>query len=172
MPIMPNNTDPNQGMKPDDLRMIMRRWSTGVTLVTVNDGKKNHGMTVNSFTSISLEPPLILVSLESGTRTNRMVREASSFAVAILEQSQQDLAERFAGRISDNDDRFRNVAIFSSSLGHPIPDGCLAYIDGQVQHAHEVGTHTLFIALTTHGAATRDGKPLLYYNQDYRHLID
>jgi flavin reductase (DIM6/NTAB) family NADH-FMN oxidoreductase RutF len=172
MPIMPDDSEPTQRLSPDQLRTILRRWSTGVTLVTVNDGEKSHGMTVNSFTSVSLAPPLILVSLERGTRTNRMVQETSSFAVAILEQGQRNLAERFAGRIADSDDRFRGVAVFSSSLGHPIPDGCLAYLDAHVRNAYEAGTHTLFIAETTHGATVRDGKPLLYYDRDYRHLIE
>lgn len=169
---MPGDSDPTQEMSPDQLRTILRRWSTGVTLVTVHDGEKSHGMTVNSFTSVSLEPPLILVSLERGTRTNRMVRAVSSFAVTILEQGQQDLAQRFAGRIADTENRFRDVAVFRSSLGHPIPEACLAYLDGRVRKVYEAGTHTLFIAETTYGAAVRDGKPLLYYNQNYWHLME
>jgi flavin reductase (DIM6/NTAB) family NADH-FMN oxidoreductase RutF len=172
MQSVPESSELTPEMGPEDMRRIMRRWSTGVTLVTVDDGVNRHGMTVNSFTSVSLTPPLILVSLERGTRTHQMVLETKSFAVAILEAEQRDLAERFAGRIADTEDRFDQVPTFSSPLGHPLPEGCLAYVDAKVEIATEAGTHTVFIARASSGAAIREGIPLLYYNRSYRRLIE
>lgn len=169
---VPQSSDSAQEFGPEQLRRIMRRWSTGVTLVTVNDGVHQHGMTVNSFTSVSLTPPLILVSLERGTRTHQMISETNSFAVAILGEEQRDLAERFAGRVADSDDRFDQVPTFASPLDHPLPEGCLAFLDGRVEITMEAGTHTLFIAEVSHGAVVRKGNPLLYYNRDYRRLIE
>src|SRR3972149_3127529 len=93
----------------EELRILMRNWTTGVTLVTARDGRGPHGMTVSSFTSVSLEPPRILISLERSTRTHGFVEAGGAFGVSILEESQSDLAERFVGRIGDSEDRFAGV---------------------------------------------------------------
>ena len=154
----------------DDLRQWMRQWASGVTLVTAQDAQGPHGMTVSSFSSLSLDPPLIMVSLEQGTRTHQMVREVGRFAVVMLRAEQRELAERFAGGVSDSDRRFEGVPHRPSPEGAPIPDDRLAYLDCQVVEWHPAGTHTIFVGRVTGGEAADSGSPLLYYNRGYRRL--
>lgn len=152
------------------LRSVMRLWATGVTLVTSHDGGRPHGMTVSSFTSISLDPPLILVSLENGSRTHRLVRQSGAFAVSILEETQGDLADCFAGRVPDEGDRFAGVPYTTAETGAPIPKGCLAYLDCRLVSTHAAGNHTLFIGEVVAARVRRAGRPLLYYQRAYRRL--
>jgi flavin reductase (DIM6/NTAB) family NADH-FMN oxidoreductase RutF len=155
---------------PEELRGVMRQWATGVTLVTAQDGGTPHGMTVSSFTSLSLDPPLVLVSLENTARTHRMVSESGAFAVSILEASQQDLADRFAGRIPDSEDRFEEVEYETARTGAPVPRGALAFLDCEVVDRQPAGTHTVFIGRVVASGVRPEGKPLLYYDRNYRHL--
>jgi flavin reductase (DIM6/NTAB) family NADH-FMN oxidoreductase RutF len=154
----------------DDLRSWMRQWASGVTLVTAHDGRGPHGMTVSSFTSLSLDPPLVMISLEQGSRTHQMVRQGGCFAVVMLRADQQDLAERFSGGVADGDARFNGIPFRRSAGGAPIPDQRLAYLDCRVVDSHSAGTHTIFIGQVTGGEAADSGAPLLYYNRGYRRL--
>jgi len=155
---------------PETLRSVMRRWATGVTLVTAHDGRRRHGMTVSSFTSVSLDPALVLVSLENATETHRMIEESGAFAVSILAEGQEDLAERFAGRVADGEDRFAGVSYETAVTGAPIPAGTLAYLDCRVVATHPAGNHTLFIGQVAAAGFRQEGVPLLYYDRDYRRL--
>jgi flavin reductase (DIM6/NTAB) family NADH-FMN oxidoreductase RutF len=157
-------------IEPTQLRKLMRKWATGVTLVTVRHGSESHGMTVSSFTSVSLDPPLILVSLEKGTRTHRLVRKSDRFAVSILAKHQIELAERFAGRIPDQNERAASLKDKTEPSGIPIPSGSLAHLECEVIDSMDAGTHTLFIAQVIWEVASGRGQPLLYYDQDYRQL--
>lgn len=154
----------------DDLRQWMRQWASGVTLVTAQDGRGPHGMTVSSFTSLSLDPPLIMVSLEQGTRTYQMVRQEGRFAVVILRADQEDLAERFSSGIPDHEPRFDGVPHHRSAGGAPIPDARLAYLDCRVVDSHTAGTHTIIVGHVTGGESTGAGSPLIYFNRSYRRL--
>ena len=154
----------------DELRGVMRQWATGVSLVTAQDGGRPHGMTVSSFTSLSLEPPLVLISLENNARTHRMVIESGAFAVSILDAAQEDLADRFAGRIPDGEDRFAGLAYETAQTGSPLPQGALAFLDCEVVSAQPAGTHTVFIGQVVASVVRPGGQPLLYYNRNYRRL--
>lgn len=160
------------GIPPEHLRRVMRLWATGVTLVTAGDADHAHGMTVNSFTSISLEPALILVSLERDTRTHQMAVDSNRFAVSILREDQQELSEIFAGRTPDEGDRFANVYKDFTPAGIPVPSQSLAVLDCLVEKTIEAGTHTLFIALVEHASVSEHASPLLYFNRDYRRLVE
>jgi flavin reductase (DIM6/NTAB) family NADH-FMN oxidoreductase RutF len=153
------------------LRRAMRQWTTGVTVVTTELDGRRHGMTVNAFTSVSLEPPLVLVSLERTTRTHGLVEGSGRFGVTILAQDQQELSDRFAGRISDLADRFTGLETDTLVSGVPFIRGGLAYLDCKVVQRHPAGTHTLFIGEVI--AVQSDGEeesPLVYLNRAYRKL--
>jgi 3-hydroxy-9,10-secoandrosta-1,3,5(10)-triene-9,17-dione monooxygenase reductase component len=152
------------------LRRVMRRWTTGVTLVTAHHDKQDHGMTVNSFTSISLDPPLILVALEAETRTQRLVRKSGCFAVSILAYNQQELAERFAGQIPEEGDRFAGSSWMRVKSGACVPFGCLAYLDCEVVGDYLLGTHHLIIGEAQVGKVLRNAAPLAYHYQAYRSI--
>jgi flavin reductase (DIM6/NTAB) family NADH-FMN oxidoreductase RutF len=152
------------------LRHLMRQWASGVTLVTASGPGGPHGMTVSSFASLSLEPPLIMVSLEHGSRTHRLVHSAGRFAVVMLRAEQRALAERFAGGIPDDKPRFDGIPYHLSPGGAPIPDNPLAYLDCEVAGSHDAGTHTIFIGRVAGGESAGSGNPLLYHNRGYRRL--
>ena len=148
-------------IEPEQLRIVLRRWATGVTLVTSCQGPTRHGMTVNSFTG---------VSLEKTTRTHKMVSATGRFAVSILSLEQEELAQRFGGAVPDADDRFAGLAVEMTPQGLPIPRDCLAFLDCQIVGSHSAGTHTVFIAEVLECRVINGGEPLLYFNQDYRGL--
>lgn len=155
----------------DDLRKVMRNWASGVTVVTAKDGGQSHGMTVSAFTSISLQPPLVLVSLEKTSRTHDLVQKSRHFGVTILADDQIDISDRFAGRIPAFDDnRFLGLAIETMTSGVPFIVGGLAYLDCHIVHTYDTGLHTLFIGEVDASCTALAGKPLLYHDQDYRDL--
>lgn len=153
-----------------ELREVMRLWATGVTVVTSSHAGLQHGMTVSSFTSVSLEPPLVMVSLELSSRTHRLVSQAGAFAVAILADDQRAVAERFSGGVPDHEDRFAGFAVETTPSGMPIPAGCLAWLECKVVGQHEAGNHTLFIGKVEAALTMRQRGPLLYYNRGYRRI--
>lgn len=158
------------------LRDVLRFWTTGVAVVAANHDGVKHGMTVNSFTSLSLDPPLVLVSLEKGTRTHELVDRAGAYAVTLLSQGQRTLSERFAGRESEESDRLKDIETFELEGKSPILKQGLAFFDCRVTAKHDAGTHTLFIAeVLTAGAPTAvntENEPLVYFNRRYRRLAD
>jgi len=157
--------------KNEDLRQVMRNWASGVTVVTAKDGDQFHGMTVSAFTSISLQPPLVLVSLDKTSRTHDMVQKSQHFGVTILADDQIDVSDRFAGRIPALDDnRFLGLAIETMKSGAPFIVGGLAYMDCHIVHTYDTGLHTLFIGEVDALCIAQIGKPLLYHDQDYHNL--
>ncbi|MEX2161335.1 MAG: flavin reductase family protein [Anaerolineales bacterium] len=157
---------------PDSLRDALRFWTTGVTVVAASHAGVTHGMTVNSFTSLSLDPALVSISLEKRTRTYQLVRSAGVFAVTILKQDQQALSDRFAGRDSDLSDRFEGLEFFSLGTGSPILVQGLSFFDCRVVDSHDAGTHTVFIAEVQACGSLSEGdpQPLVYFNRGYRKI--
>lgn len=157
-------------INPDQLRQIMRAWTSGVTIVTVSHLGEHHGMTVSSFTSIALDPPLIIISLQTDSRTQKLISQSNAFAVTILADYQQELSDRFAGRIPDAEDRFVGVETEESVSGAPFIKGGLAYLDCQVTQAITTGTNTLFLAKVFFARNSDSGRPLVYFNKGYQQL--
>ena len=160
---------------PDSLRDVLRFWTSGVTIVAVKHDGMMHGMTVNSFTSLSLKPALVSISLEKVTRTHGLVQKAGAFAVSILSQDQRALSDRFAGRETEANDRFDGVETFSQETGSPILSEGLAFFDCRVAAMHDAGTHTLFIGEVLAVGLPSPEKsqvPLVYFNRNYRRLSD
>lgn len=156
---------------PDKLRNALRFWTTGVTIVAARADGLAHGMTVNSFTSLSLDPPLVSVSLEKITRTHQLVEEKRSFSVTILSQTQQELSDRFAGRESEHSNRFEGLETFDLETGNPVLSEGLAFFDCRVTASHDAGTHTVFIGeVLVCGQFAEDGEPLVYFNRGYRKI--
>src|SRR6266545_4278310 len=93
-------------LDPEQLRHAMRAWTTGVAVVTALHDGQQYGMTVNSFTSISLEPPLVSVALKQFTHTHELVVKSGVFAVTILTAEQKELSDLFAGKLPNIMDRF------------------------------------------------------------------
>lgn len=152
------------------LRLAMRRWSSGITIVTAQHGSLRHGMTVSSFTSVSLQPPIVLVCIDRTTRTHDLIHNSGQFAACILHGDQQDLSNRFAGRTPGVTDRFEGIEIETSPAGLSVPAGCLVSMDCRLVATHFMGQSTVFMAEVEWVKLGPQGPPLLYYNQDYHHL--
>lgn len=152
------------------LRHAMRQWTTGVTVVTTRIGDKRHGMTVNSFTSLSLEPPLVTVTLATGTRTQLMVEQSGLFGVTILNENQVEISDRFAGRIPDGADRFADLETFQLSSGVPFIQGGLAFLDCKVIFSYSMQSSKMYIGQVTALQPGKEGLPLVYHNRLYHRL--
>jgi flavin reductase (DIM6/NTAB) family NADH-FMN oxidoreductase RutF len=151
----------------DALRNAMRAWSAGVSVVTaVYEGQK-HGMTVNSFTSISLIPALITVSLQQNTRTHELVVKSGCFGLTMLAAGQEHISDLFAGRRPEVEDRFAGLQTETLLTGSPLIVGGLSWLDCRVVQSYNAGTNTLFIAEVIAAHGTGDGDPLIYHNRKY-----
>ena len=159
-------------LDPEQLRQSMRSWTSGVTIVTASHAGEQHGMTVSSFTSIALEPPLIMVSLQTDSRTHRLVSQSNAFGVTILAEDQQEVSDRFAGRIPDAENRLTGVETETLVTGVPLIKGGLAYLDCRVSQTIEAGTNTLFLAEVVAARGNGEGQPLVYHDQKYQKIND
>ena len=160
-------------INPEQLKEAMRSWITGVAIVTGCHGGASHGMTANSFNSIALSPPTVLVALQQTTRTHNLVMAGGIFGVTILDVNQLELARRFAGQIDKDRARFAGVETFTMVTGAPLIKGGMAYLDCKVVKAFDVGTTTVFIGEVL-AIQKNDPKPtpLLYFNQHWRKLAE
>lgn len=154
-------------LDPEALRSAMRAWSAGVTVVTAVYEEHKHGMTVNSFTSISLDPALITVSLQQHTRTHELVTKSHAFGLTILSGEQAHISDLFAGRLSESQDRFTEVQTETLVTGSPLIVGGLAWMDCRVVQTYDAGMNTLFIAEVVAARGTGSGDPLIYHNRVY-----
>src|ERR1041384_7174837 len=154
-------------LDPEKLRHAMRAWTTGVAIVTSIYAGEQYGMTVNSFTSISLEPPLVSVTLKRLTHTHDLVVKSGMFSVTILTAAQKELSDLFAGKMPYVTNRFDNVETETISLDSPVFKDGMAYFDCRVVNSIPVGENTLFIAEVLDARGEGGGNPLVYHNREY-----
>ena len=152
------------------LRQAMRFWATGVTIVTAAHAGVQHGMTVTSFTSVSLAPAQVLISLAQNTRTHDLVMRSHHFGISLLDSSQIELSDRFAGRVPDEMDRLSGLETITLVSGTPLLKQSRAQLDCNVVTTIGSGTHTIFIGEVLSAQSVEDGDPLLYFNRNYRKL--
>jgi 3-hydroxy-9,10-secoandrosta-1,3,5(10)-triene-9,17-dione monooxygenase reductase component len=158
-------------INPEQLKEAMRAWITGVAIVTGYHDGDIHGMTANSFNSIALSPPTVLVALRQHTRTNQIVKAGGVFGVSILNTDQEDLAKRFAGQIDIDQPRFQGVDTFNLVTKAPLIEKGIAFLDCKVINSFNVGDTTVFLGEVL--AARKNGSgadPLLYLNREWRRL--
>jgi flavin reductase (DIM6/NTAB) family NADH-FMN oxidoreductase RutF len=153
------------------LRQVMRHWVTGVAVVTsISDGHR-HGMTVNSFVSVSLDPPLVTVTMNHGTRTMHLVDQSGVFAVTILGRAQQGIAERFAGRGNETEDRLSGLDVFTLTTGAPLLTGGAAFLDCQLVQRVPLKHSTLLIGEVLAAHVPHENiAPLVYVNRSFTGL--
>ena len=157
-------------LDPEQLRHAMRAWTTGVSVVTaIHDGQQ-YGMTVNSFTSISLEPPLVSLALKKLTHTHELVEKSGEFSVTILASNQKELSDRFAGKHPEIKDRFEGVLTERLSINAPLIKGGIAYFNCRVVNSIPVGENTFFVAEVIAAQGEGTGDPLVYHNRVYWRL--
>lgn len=143
----------------------MRHVPTGVTIVTsLRDGEPR-GLTLNSFASVAVEPPALLVCVNREARSYLYISSSRIFCVNVLAAEQRHLAERFAGKVRER--QFDEVAYTVDVTGAPVLDAAIAHFDCEVMEEHHVGSHSIFIGAVV-ACAARSGTPLGYFNGGYR----
>ena len=143
------------------LRKTLGKYSTGVTIVTSIDNNGNPiGMTVNSFTSVSLEPALVLWCIDKKQPSYNSFMDAEGYAVNILSKAQNDICYRFASQI---DDKFENINWRSSLNGFPLVENCLAWFDCKKWNYYSGGDHQILVGEVT-SFNSSELEPLTYWN--------
>ncbi|MBL8179156.1 MAG: flavin reductase family protein [Bryobacterales bacterium] len=148
-------------------RQACGQFATGVAVATAcGPAGEPHGLTINSFTSVSLAPPLVLICIDYRAQVLQVFLRASQFAVNILRDSQQEISNRFAYRVED---RFCEVSWKPGQTGAPILDGALASIECVTRQVIDAGDHTILLgeAVAVHAGG---GDPLLYFNSKYHRI--
>jgi flavin reductase (DIM6/NTAB) family NADH-FMN oxidoreductase RutF len=148
------------------LKEAMRIYPQGVTVVTTraDDGPK--GLTVSSFTSVSLNPPLVLVSLARESDLHDLFVASSSFAVNFLADDQRSISDLFAGRVQAKD-RFEAVKYHAGLTGSPVIDMARAVIECNIWRVYEGGDHSIILGEVVKASALSNRRPLVYYVQQY-----
>ncbi|MBY0504711.1 MAG: flavin reductase family protein [Bryobacteraceae bacterium] len=156
-----------QPLTAEAFRRACGRFATGIAVVTTLDaGGAPVGLTVNSFTSVSLDPPLVLFCLDRASQALPSFANANAFSINILEESQRDLSQRFAAREAD---RFAGLSYRLGTLGAPVLPGVLAVLECRRHAVLEGGDHLIFLGEVI-AADAGDGQPLLYFGGRYRLL--
>jgi (E)-2-((N-methylformamido)methylene)succinate hydrolase len=151
----------------DEFRRACSRFATGVTIASVLDSSGTpHGLTVNSFSSVSLTPPLVLICLGHAVTMIEAFRAARYFGLSMLSESQRELSERFARK---GHDRFTGTRWHAGATGVPLLDDSLAEIECAARHRFTAGDHDILVGELV-GARVSDGKPLVYYASRYHTL--
>ena len=146
--------------EPDALHMrrTLGRFLTGVAVITTKSGDELHGMTINSLTSISLTPPILMISLNYGTRTGESLHSSGKFAISILGAKQESVARRFATRGGDH---FDGGEFDFTDNGLPVVKEALSQADCTVVHQYDIGDHQVFFGQVT-SCRERDGQGLAF----------
>ena len=153
-----------QPFNPREFRTALGRFATGVTVITTQQEERTHGMTANAFVSVSLDPPLVLVSVDNRSYMHGILPAAGRFGISVLTEDQEQLSNHFAGRAVPGLD-----IRFVTRDRVPVVDRALAYFVVQVVDVHAAGDHTLYIGRVEYFEA-RDAKPLLFYAGKYHCL--
>jgi flavin reductase (DIM6/NTAB) family NADH-FMN oxidoreductase RutF len=156
-------------MDPRTFRKAMGCFPTGVTVATTSapDGEPV-GVTVSSFTSVSLEPPLVMFCLDKKTTSLESFKKSLFFAVNVLRAEQKDLSIRFASRMAD---KWAGLTYQKGASGAPILPNCLAVYDCKLEAVHDIGDHLVFVGGIIHLDYDAGGQPLVFFRGNYAEII-
>lgn len=153
----------------DDFRRSMALFATGVTVITVDYEGEVQGMTANAFTSVSLDPMLVLVCVDQKARTHAHLHAKKRFGINVLSEGQRKIAEHYArpDREPARAEEEAGARFDRTDHGTPVLQGALAYLECRLQTAQDAGDHTIFIA-EVEEIVVRGGTPLLFFESGYR----
>lgn len=149
-------------------RGAMRLFATGVTVITVDDRGEVHGMTANAFTSVSLDPMLVLVCVDRKAKTHAHLHTRQRFGINILSEQQRLLSEHYADeeREGKSAEQLTGAKFDRTQHGTPVLQAALAYLECRLMSEQDAGDHTIFIA-EVEDVVIGGGKPLLYFQSGY-----
>lgn len=161
-------SDKAKSVEADVFKSALSRFASGVTVVTtVADGAR-FGITVSAFSSLSLEPPLVLICIAGGAPSHDAIANAGKFVVNILSADQEAISNMFASRVED---KFEGIEWHAGDLGLPVIDGSLGSIECVLHDSLAGGDHTIYVGRVV-GAHLTDGQPLIYGEGGYRRLSE
>jgi 4-nitrophenol 2-monooxygenase / 4-nitrocatechol 4-monooxygenase, reductase component len=166
MDIDETDDDRLQPLTPQAFRDVIGHFASGVTVITTSVGGTLHGTTASAISSLSLEPPMLLICMNRSSATGQAVAQSGAFAVNILGEGDDELARRFAAR---GGDKFDGVAVSVGDHGQPLLLDALAQLVCRVTQQVEAATHVVFFA-SVHEATARPGQPLAYYRGKFGRL--
>jgi flavin reductase (DIM6/NTAB) family NADH-FMN oxidoreductase RutF len=154
-----------------EFRQAAGTFATGVTVVTSRDGEHGYGMTANSFSSVSLDPPLVLVCVIARTEGSAVIERHGNFAVNILAADQEPISRYFASKDRPRGaEAFRDVSHKLGVTGCPIIDGVAGHLDCTLVASHEAGDHVIFVGEVKALDLAPDAQPLIFHGGGYRLL--
>jgi flavin reductase (DIM6/NTAB) family NADH-FMN oxidoreductase RutF len=158
-------------MNSTEFRKAMGAFATGVTIISVDLDGEVHGMTANAFTSVSLDPKLVLVCVDHSTRTHAHLHSKKRFGINVLCEDQRAVSEYYARpeRTHEHAEAEAGARFDRTIHGTPILHGALAYFECRLQSAQDAGDHTIFIA-EVEEVVVRAGDPLLFFRGRYRNV--
>ena len=154
----------------EQFRLVMRQWASGISVVSTKHDSVFHGMTVSSFSSVSIDPQLVTISLMKDSRTHDYVISAKIFGITVLSESQQEISNIFAGQVPETENRFNDLETWTLDTGSPFLKGGLAFLDCRLTDVFDFGSNSLFIGEVVAAKVGNGGRPLLYFDQQYRML--
>ena len=149
---------------PATYRTVLGHFATGVVLVTAMDGGEPVGMACNSFTSVSLEPPLVLFCAAKSSSTWPRIQAAGTWAANFLDDDGEEICRLFAQKGAD---RFARLAFTPGRTGSPIVEDALAFVDCETVDEHDAGDHVVVVGRVIELGYQPEGKPLLFYRGGY-----
>lgn len=152
---------------PGAFKAAMRRYPTGVTVVTSLRNGEPRGITLNAFASVSAAPPMLLICVNREARSYLYISESKVFCVNLLSSTQRSIAEHFSGKMREN--QFDAVDYEVDLTGAPVLRGTLGHFDCEVVEEHHAGTHSIFIGSVV-SAVSHEGEPLAYFDGSYRNV--
>ena len=159
------------GIDPKLFRSALGRFATGVTVVTVKNGSACRGMTANAFSSVSLDPPLVLVCVDQRAVSLDLIRRARRFAINFLAEEQKKLSDWFAGKGKDVPDQFAEIPNEIGENGSPILGGHIGALECDLHEEHKGGDHAIFVGRVTRVLLPEEVRaPLLFYASAYRKM--
>ena len=169
MTTTPEGDEREEILRPDasDFREVLGQFATGVTIITAMDGDEPAGVAANSFTSVSLEPPLVLFCVARTSSTWPRIERARKFAVNILGEHQEDVSRLFATKGAD---RFGQIEWHLGAGGSPVLHDCLAYLDCEFWAEYDGGDHIIVVGQVLDLGITEGPGPLLFYGGEYHRL--
>lgn len=160
----------NTPINDEAFRSAMRRVPAVVTIVTAASGEDVRGITIGSFTSVALEPPLISFNVRKDARIHRVITTASHFAVHLISRQQTHLCEHFAIPDQTSAEQFSTVEYRLGAYGVPILENVLAVLYCQRYDIFEAGDHSILLGQVVEIDEANEGEPVLYYNRSYRSI--
>jgi len=154
-----------------DFKQALSCWASGVSVITAEANGLKHGVTVSSFSSLSLDPPLILFCLNDKSRLLPMIDDAKGFAVNILAKHQGDVSGHFASPNREPAEHFGDIEIDGEASGdHPVLVGASAHLQCVLHNKLSEGDHTIIVGRVVAATGREDAAPLVYFRRGYRDL--